>query len=313
VKIRLGTRGSALARIQADSVARLLRLAGHDVEIVVISTRGDSVADRAFTDIGAFGVFVREIESALLAREVDVAVHSYKDLPSRSADNLVVAATPERADAADVLLFRPDAHGALREGARVGTSAVRRHALVREQWPDAEPVLLRGNVPTRVRALASGRYDAIVVASAGLLRLADADGSLRFDVPATLARRRLDPRVFIPAPSQGALALQVRSDDVAVHDAVAPLNDPLAANVLRAERHALALVEGGCTLPFGAYCEAESGGSLRLHALLATDDGAVTRTVAVGDDPEAVAVRAMADLLSQRPSATNATTGAWVK
>ena len=158
--LRIGTRGSALARAQATDVARRLEAHGHSTETIIISTEGDRVTDRGFTEVGAFGIFVREIEAALLDGRVDVAVHSYKDLPSRSPDGLVIAAVPERVDVADVLLTRPIATAAergmlpLRDGAQVGTSAARRQALLRSLRPDLEIGMLRGNVPTRVRALA---------------------------------------------------------------------------------------------------------------------------------------------------------------
>ncbi len=180
MNLRLGTRGSALALVQAGRVARRLQELGHATVTTVISTAGDRAADRAFADVGAFGVFVRDLEGALLDGRIDLAVHSYKDLPSISPAALMVAAVPERADAADVLLVRREALAEwgdglpLRAGARVGTSAARRHALLRAIRPDLKIGLLRGNVPTRVAALTSGQFDAIVLAAAGLDRLAGA-------------------------------------------------------------------------------------------------------------------------------------------
>lgn len=302
MKLRIGTRGSALALAQAADVARRLAAVGHDAEIVVISTEGDRVTDRAFIDVGAFGVFVREIESALLSREVDVAVHSYKDLPSRGPDGLMIGAVPERVDAADVLVVRRAALAAprgglpLHEGATVGTSATRRRALLLDARPDLRTDLLRGNVPTRVRALEEGRFDAIVLAAAGLSRLARVDGPDRLILPADVTVERLDPLVFVPAPSQGAIAMQVRTDDRAVRDVVAVLDNARVRLTLQAERRALTLAEGGCTLPFGAWCTADATGVLTLTVALGLDDGTVARATSRGADPDVVAAAAWRDL-----------------
>ena len=298
MKLRIGTRGSALALAQANDAARRLAAAGHDAELVVISTEGDRVTDRSFIEVGAFGVFVREIEAALLSGAVDVAVHSYKDLPSRGPEGLMIGAVPERVDAADVLLVRREALAASRaglplaQGACVGTSATRRRALLRDARPDLRMDLLRGNVPTRVRALTEGRFDAIVLAAAGLSRLARVDGPDRLMLPPDVTVVRLDPLVFVPAPSQGAIAMQVRTDDHAVRDAVAVMDDVTCRRTLHAERRALALADGGCTLPFGAWCTSDAMGALTLTAALGLDDGTVARSSSTGDDPDAVAADA---------------------
>jgi len=298
VKIRIGTRGSALALAQSNDVARRLTACGHEPEIVVISTEGDRVVDRSFIEVGAFGVFVREIESALLSGAVDVAVHSYKDLPSRAPDGLIIGAVPERVDVADVLLVRraaliaPRGGLPLAEGARVGTSATRRRALLLSVRPDLEVGLLRGNVPTRVRALTDGKFDAIVLAAAGLARLARVDGPDRLTLPADVETVRLDPHWFVPAPSQGAIALQVREDDAAVRQVVAALDDAMCRRTLRAERSVLALAEAGCSLPFGAWCTSDDAGMLTLITVLGRDDAVVARSTATGDEPDVVAAEA---------------------
>lgn len=292
MRLRIATRGSALARAQSSDVARRLEAAGHTTETIVISTIGDQVTDRAFTDVGSFGVFVREIEAALLDGRADVAVHSYKDLPSKSPEGLVVAAVPERLDAADVLLARPECVDAsagpipLRRGARVGTSAARRKALLAEARPDLEIALLRGNVPTRVRALVDGKFDAILLAVAGLERLDRASGMNL--VPVEIVRTRLDPHRFVPAPAQGAIAVQVRRDAAPVLAAVAALDDARTSRALRAERALLGLAEAGCALPFGAWCDTR-GATLHLFAVLGSEEGAVARVDAEGSDPEALA------------------------
>ncbi len=292
MRLRIGTRGSALARAQAADVARRLEAAGHATLTEVIHTEGDLVTDRAFTDVGAFGVFVREIEAALLEGRVDVAVHSYKDLPSSGPADLVVAAVPERVDPADVLLVRRAAAApgrvlAVREGATVGTSSARRQALLRHLRPDVSVGLLRGNVPTRVRALEEGRFDAIVLAAAGLLRLERSGAApVRGD---GIVTTRLAPETFVPAPAQGAIAVQVRRGDGAVLRAVAALDDPRTARALAAERAALARAEAGCVVPFGAWCRTGDDGCLTLYAVLGCPEGTLARAEATGEEPEALA------------------------
>ena len=298
MKLRIGTRGSALALAQSGDVAARLRAHGHEAELVVVSTTGDRVTDRAFTDVGAFGVFVRELEVALLDGAIDAAVHSYKDVPSRMPLGLVIAAVPERVDAADVLLVRRDAlraeRGALpvATGATVGTSATRRRALLLDARPDLVPGLLRGNVPTRVRLLADGKFDAIVLAAAGLERLARADGAHRFAPADDIVAVRLDPATFVPAPSQGAIAVQVRENDQAARAAVGALDEPACRRAVQAERAALYLAEGGCTLPFGAWCSVAANGVLTLTTALGLEDGSIARATTDGADPQAVAAAA---------------------
>ncbi|MEO7087148.1 MAG: hydroxymethylbilane synthase [Gemmatimonadaceae bacterium] len=302
MRLRIGTRGSALARAQAANVARLLEAQGHETETIIITTVGDRVTDRGFAAVGAFGIFVREIEAALHDGRIDVAVHSYKDMPSRGPDDLVVAAVPERVDAADVLLIRPESVSyskpliPLRAGARVGTSAARRGALVAALRPDVKTQELRGNVPTRVRALADGRYDAVILAAAGLDRLAREEDPASPLVPRDIVRIRLDPSVFVPAPAQGAIAVQTRVDARDVRAAVSAIDDPASARTLRAERAALFLADGGCALPFGAWCSANTDGQLRLVAVLGTGDGSLARVDLFGDDPDELAATAWSEL-----------------
>jgi len=306
VRIRIGSRGSALALAQTNAVARKLRARDHDVEIVIIQTAGDRDKHAKFADIGAPGVFVREIEAALLGDEIDLAVHSYKDLPSKSPEGLVVAAVPERVDAADRLVIRPElvtpvgdggtsADGTLPlvEGAVVGTSSERRRALLRSLRPDLRLESVRGNVPTRLEKLRRGPYDAIILAAAGLHRLErDPDApALGLD---ELVSIRLDPAVFVPAPAQGAIALQCREDDPVV-EVLAPLHDAAADLPVRAEREILRLVDGGCSLPFGAWARAADGGGLELVAVIAAGGGLV-RVSDRGSSPEELAARVWRDL-----------------
>lgn len=303
MKLRVGTRRSALARVQAGEVARRLKAAGHEPEIVALSTEGDRQADRKFAEIGAFGVFVRDIEARLLAGNVDLAVHSYKDLPSAGPAGLEIAAVPERRDPADVLLVRADAVAndgtiPVREGARIGTSSARRRALLLDLRPDLVVSPLRGNVPTRVRALAAGRFDAIVLAGAGLDRLLASGEDLPLDEG--IVRTRLDPSVFVPAPAQGAIAVQVRGDNDAVRQAVAALNDPATGQALRAERAALAKADAGCELAFGAWCRVGDDGVLTLALAMERED-ALLHAEASDPDPETVAEVAWQALGAGRP------------
>ena len=308
MKIRIGTRGSALALAQSTDVANRLRALGHEAELVIVSTTGDRVTDRSFADVGAFGVFVRELEVALLDGTIDAAVHSYKDVPSRMPLGLMIAAIPERLDAADVLLVQRDAlrpsRGAipLADGARVGTSATRRRALLLDARPDLVTGLLRGNVPTRVRSLAEGKFDAIILAAAGLERLARAEGEHRLSLGDDIVSVRLDPATFVPAPSQGAIAVQIRENDMAARHAVAALDDVTCRRAVLTERAALALADGGCTLPFGAWCTVADIGMLTLTVALGLENGTVARSVVTGAEPQAVANAAWSELTRAVPA-----------
>ena len=302
MKLRIGTRGSELALAQTALVANALKSHGHTTETVIISTVGDRVTDRAFTEVGALGVFVREIEVALLEGRVDVAVHSYKDLPSHSHDNLVVAAVPERVDAADILLARrevmDDLRGGplpLRAGTRVGTSSARRKALLCSLRPDLDVGPLRGNVPTRLGSITAGLFDAVVLAAAGVDRLERTRRAVPL-VPPGIVRTRLDPAVFVPAPAQGAIAVQTRADATAIRVAVAAIDDARTARTLDVERRALALADGGCRTPFGAWCQVTDTGSLRLVAARSRADGTVVWSDVNGTDPESLVAASWREL-----------------
>jgi hydroxymethylbilane synthase len=263
--IRLGTRGSDLALWQARHVAE--RLAPEaDVELVVLRTRGDRIDDVPLTSVEGKAFFTAEIEQALLERRVDLAVHSHKDLPTESPPGLVVAAVPARGPHAERLLVRPAAYVErapllpLAHGARVGTSSPRRVAQLETLRPDLVIVPLRGNVPTRVRRLREGGYDAILLAAAGLDRLGLAVGDLRVvTLPAALV---------VPAPAQGALALQVRADDEGLAALLRRrLHDPATADAIAAERLLLTRAGGGCNLPLGALVQQRApSGPAGFHA-----------------------------------------------
>ena len=261
MRLRIGTRNSHLARAQSAGVAERLAADGHATELVPIATAGDQSRAPVFAAIGPQGVFVREINQALAAGTIDLAVHSYKDVPTTGADGLAVAAVPARLDAADCLLVRAervDRDGGflpLPAGARVGTSSVRRQAWLRHLRADLAPVPLRGNVPTRIRRLREGGYDAIVLAAAGLERLQAGGARQRAALDLTgITVVRLDPGQFVPAPAQGALALQCRRDRADVRAALAPLDHPATRRAVDAERRLLGRLEGGCELAFGAHC-----------------------------------------------------------
>jgi hydroxymethylbilane synthase len=283
--IRLGTRASALARAQTDLVATALRQHYPDlaVEVVLISTSGDRTQHTNVPsgDWGS-GVFVKELESALRSGEVDLAVHSLKDVPPIPTPALELVAIPAREDPRDVLVT-PDARdfASLARGARIGTSSARRVAFLRAARSDLAFAPIRGNVDTRVRKLMSGEYDAILLAQAGVRRLG------LVDVPCVV----LEPEVLTPAPGQGALALQARADDHRVASLVAPLNDAPTAAAVAAERRLMARLEGGCRLPIGALATPD-GDRLTLVAAVADAEGRqVLRDRAVGrlQAPEALA------------------------
>ncbi len=254
--MRIGTRGSALARVQAEAVKhRLVDALGAGAELVIVRTQGDRVTDRPLRALQGQGFFTKEIEQALLDGRIDLAVHSFKDLPSRCAPGLEVVAVTSRADPADLLVVRTDAcdPGAdfvpIKEGACVGTSAVRRQSQLATFRKDIVFRDLRGNVPTRLGKLARGDYDAIFVAAAAVQRL-----DLRLDDFHVV---RLDPRRFIPAPGQGALAVEMRSDHPAAGQIRDLLEDSAARMATRIERGVEQRFGGGCSLPLGAYAALE--------------------------------------------------------
>jgi hydroxymethylbilane synthase len=278
--IRIGTRGSVLALWQAEHVRRRLLLLGQEATIEVIVTTGDRIQDRRLEAVGGKGAFLKEIEEAMLAGQVELAVHSLKDVPVRLPDGLRLAATLERADARDALLSA-DGRGlkALAKGARVGTTSLRRRALVREARPDLALEDLRGNVDTRLRKLSEGQYDAVVLAMAGLERLGRT----------AEVTEALDPSAFVPAPGQGAIVLECREDDADTLATAARLHHAPTARAVSAERAFLEALGGGCNVPLGAHASAE-GRSLRLRAFVASEDGAgLLRGEAAGEDAFALA------------------------
>ena len=287
--IRIGTRGSMLARWQAEHVKERLTALGHEVSLVVITTTGDRVLDRRLESVGGKGAFLKEIEEGLEARQVDLAVHSLKDVPTVLPDGLELCAILERADPRDALLSSGAGLDDLPQGATVGTTSLRRQAQLRAVRPDLSLADLRGNVDTRIRRLREGRFDAILLAMAGLVRLGRADE----------VTEPLDPRRFIPAPGQGAIALECRADAAAVREAVAPLDHPSTKRRVTAERAFLAALGGGCNVPLGAHA-VEDGENLELIGLVARIDGSeVLRGERRGAEAEEVGRSLAEELLSR--------------
>ncbi|MFQ5958564.1 MAG: hydroxymethylbilane synthase [Alphaproteobacteria bacterium] len=287
--LRIGTRGSPLARYQAEAVRGAL-IAAHAglaepgaVAIAIIKTTGDKVRDRALADIGGKGLFTKEIEQALLAGAIDMAVHSMKDVPTWLPDGLAIACLLAREDPRDALVAKGAASiSALAEGAVVGTASVRRKAQLLSQRPDLEVVLFRGNVDTRLRKLAAGEVDATLLALAGLKRLGVADEAGA--VP-------LDPSEMLPAAGQGAIGVECRAADARVLELLASIDHAPTGTAIAAERALLAALHGSCRTPIAAL--AELGDDLHLRALVAKPDGsAVHATERRGSASEAAALGA---------------------
>jgi hydroxymethylbilane synthase len=295
--LRLGTRRSALATAQSRAVAAALTAAtGREVELVEIVTEGDR-SQEPLASMGGSGVFTTALRAALLAGDIDLAVHSYKDLPTAPADHLTVAAVPAREDPRDVLVSRDGTTlGQLPAGSRIGTGSPRRAAQLLALGYGLEIVGIRGNVDTRLRKVADGEFDAIVLARAGLARLG------RLDAISEV----FDPTQMLPAPGQGALAVECRSDREDVIDALATLDDAPSRVSVVAERALLAALEAGCSAPVGALADVSDAdgpdAEIYLRAVVVALDGSETvRLSATGapDEAEAVGQRLAAALLAQ--------------
>ena len=284
--LRIGTRRSALALAQAEEVQDLLAGHGIDAELVPMTTSGDEGAAPAPGAAGLKGLFVDAILDALEEGEIDLAVHSAKDLPTED-DGFVIAAVPERADPFDVLVMHA---GTLPEGARIGTSSVRRKAQLLAIHAGVRVVDLRGNVDTRLRKVAEGEVDAAVLAAAGLARL---NAEPPHVMPLTLEG-------MVPAPGQGTLALQTREDDFATRATLAPLDHRESHMALDAERSLMWRLGGSCDLPLGAYATVHRSGRVGMVALVASPDGGrVIRIRVEGESPEDVAALAAKELIAQ--------------
>ncbi len=275
-RLRIATRKSPLALWQTEHVASRLRAAhpGLSVELVPMSTRGDEVLDRSLAAIGGKGLFLKELELAMQRGEADCAVHSLKDVPMELEPGFALPAILARADHADAFVSnRFDGIDALPQGARVGTSSLRRQAQLRARRPDLQLLDLRGNVNTRLAKLDAGDYDAIVLACAGLQRLGF-DGRIR---------TRLDAPDWLPAPAQGAIAIESRADDAVVHALLAVLDDAPTRTCVEAERAMNRALHGSCHVPVAAFARLD-GETLELQGLVGSaEDGRMVRAKASAD------------------------------
>lgn len=282
MKLRIGTRRSRLALAQAGEIAERLARAGVESEVVPMATSGDRGAPVTSSPAGVKGLFVAEIVRALQEGEVDLAVHSAKDLPASDDEGVAVAAVPPRADPSDLLVTRDPT---LREGAIVGTSSLRRRAQLLALRPELRLVEIRGNVDRRLRKLEDGEVDGVVLAAAGIARLGAMPPSSEV-LP------------IVPAPGQGCLAVQARADDVATGEAATWLDDPDSRVAFEAERSVMARLGGGCALPLGALATV-AGDTVRLVAVVATPDGSrIVRAETEAATPERAAEAASAELLA---------------
>ena len=262
--LRIGSRGSILARWQAEFVRKqLFQVAGVEAEIIIIKTSGDKMQQAPMTQIGGKGIFIKELEEALLEETVDLAVHSVKDVPTETPGRLFFPAVCRRDDVRDCLVSSESATLAnLKQGARVGTSSLRRQAQLRHHRPDLDIRELRGNVDTRLRKVESGEYDAIVLSKAGLDRLG-------WSQKITEA---LSPEISLPAVGQGAIAIESRVKDTEAADILGKLDDAETRTAVIAERALLAALHGGCQVPLGAWARIERG-ELVMDAVVCSVDG----------------------------------------
>lgn len=294
-RLRIATRKSALALWQARHVAALLEAQHPDltVELLPMSTRGDRLLGTPLSEIGGKGLFLKELEHALLAGEADIAVHSMKDVPVDVTPELGIAAVLERASATDAWVSNGSENPEnLRPGAVVGTSSLRRRCQLLALRPDLEVKNLRGNVNTRLEKLDAGDYDAIILATAGLQRLGMDER----------IRSQLQPPQWVPSPNQGIIGVQCRLDDTSTLELLAPLEHGPTRQVSEAERSLSRRLGGSCRLPLGAWAEISDSETLSLHGIVGSSDGKAliraTATCAAGE-PETAASAAAEDLLAQ--------------
>ena len=273
--MRIGSRGSQLALWQANHIAVLLRERGHEVEIEIIHTTGDKIRDVSLAKVGTKGMFTKEIEEALSAGAIDLAVHSLKDLPTELSPKFELAAIPQREDPRDVLCsVKCSTIQELPQNGRVGTSSLRRQAQLKAVRPDLQVHSLRGNVDTRLRKLQEGDYDAIILAAAGLKRLGRTE----------LVQQIISEEIMCPAAGQGALAIEVRAEDAETKQRLTFLNDAESFLATTCERALLQALGGGCQVPIGAFATSRNG-RLHLQAVVAHPEGReILRESGEGDD-----------------------------
>lgn len=298
--IIVGSRQSSLALTQTNQTIQLLRdLCAREklaftFEVKPIVTRGDRILDVTLSKVGGKGLFVKEIEEALLNSEIDLAIHSMKDMPFELPEGLVIGAVPEREDPRDCLISREGRSlSELPQGARIGTSSLRRAAQLHAYRPDLQIESIRGNIDTRLRKLEDEGLDAILLAAAGLHRMGWKDRITEY----------LSPEICLPAVGQGALAIECRGDDADVLALLRLLNDPATERTVAAERRLLGLLNGGCQVPIGAYAQLEtdaSDGPVMLNGMVSSPDGTrLIRETASGSDPSDVGSAVAQALLSR--------------
>lgn len=292
-KIVVGSRKSNLAVTQTNWVIEQLKQAGisNDFEVKKIVTKGDQILDVTLSKVGGKGLFVKEIEQAMYDKQIDLAVHSMKDMPAAMPEGLVITSIPVREDHRDALISKQNVpFQDLPKGAIIGTSSLRRAAQLLAARPDIKIKWIRGNIETRIRKLKEEDYDAIILAVSGLKRVGLSE---------SLITEYLAPDICVPAVGQGALAIECREDDQELRKILAKINDEPTARTVRAERTFLHLLEGGCQVPIGGYAYLEED-TIILTALVGTPDGkTILKEVVRGKDPETVGKEA-ANLLKQR-------------
>jgi hydroxymethylbilane synthase len=290
LRLRVGSRGSQLALWQANHIAAKLRERGHEVEIEIIHTTGDKITDVVLARVGSKGMFIKEIEEALADGRIDLAVHSLKDLPTELSDQFTIAAIPAREDPRDAFCsVKCSSIEDLPQGARVGTSSLRREAQLKALRPDLNVHALRGNVDTRLRKLDSGDYDAVILAAAGLKRLGRTE----------LVKQILTTEVMCPAAGQGALAIEARAEDEGIICHLVFMDDAATRAETDCERALLQAMGGGCQVPIGANAQLRND-TLSLRAVIAEPDGkSVLREFATGSDARSLGEATGAKLLDQ--------------
>lgn len=294
--LTIGTRGSKLALWQAHFVQDQLAELGLDARLEIIKTKGDRIQHLSFDKLEGKGFFTKEIEEALLDGRVDLAVHSLKDMPTAQPEGLTLAALSYREDPADLLIIHPERADSnhplsLPPGARVGTSSARRKAQLLALAPRATPVDIRGNVPTRLGKARDGEVDAVLLAAAGVARL---DLDLSYFVS-----QRLHPHEFVPAPGQGVMAIQTRTDDLDLRRKLARLHDREVGDCTNVERNVLKGLDGGCQTPLGVHCYQDKAGNFRAFAALANRWDAPVKRVQLSQTTHAGLAEAIVNALGK--------------
>lgn len=293
-KIIVGSRKSKLALTQTNWFIDQLKALGlpYEFEVKEIVTKGDVILDVTLSKVGGKGLFVKEIEHALLTKEIDMAVHSMKDMPALLPDGLTIGCIPKRVDPRDAFISKNgESFSELAEGSVIGTSSLRRSSQLLAKRPDLQVKWIRGNIDTRLRKLKEEDYDAIILATAGLKRMGWADDVIT---------EHLDEKVCVPAVGQGALAIECREDDKDLLQLLAHLNDNVTERTVIAERVFLHKLEGGCQVPIAGYATMQENEEIKLTALVGSADGSVLlQETVVGENPKQVGLEAAERLLKQ--------------